>query len=278
VVPAASEVVAWQVSRLPGVDEPDSPIWDKTILARVALEAQQTTPPPKTTPPVKSVHVAALHDRNSLAVRFEWSDRARDDRTIAVDGYRDAVALLLGPATDDAGLRLMGTADVPVTLLQWKADWQRDLERGFQGIEVEFPNATFDYYPPLTPGTSDITVPDDYEAHQATQWLPGYRAGNPVSQMTKHSPVEKLVARGFGSATTQPTQNATGHGTWRDGRWHVVISRPLEGVDDEEITLVPGKPYSMAVAVWSGAEGDAGSRKSPSKSLLRLDMTDWAPR
>jgi DMSO reductase family type II enzyme heme b subunit len=275
VVPASSEIVAWQVPRLPGVDEPGSPIWDKTIRAGVALEAQKTTTPMKTTPAVKTVDVAALHDRKSLAVRLEWSDPQRSERTIRVDGFRDAVAILLGPQTSDAAVRLMGTVDVPVTLLQWKADWQRDIEKGFQGLEVEFPNATFDYYPPLTPGTSDISVPDDYEAHNATQWMPGYRAGNPISQMEKQSAVEKLVARGFGSATTQPTQNARGHGVWKDGRWQVVIERPLQGVDDEEITLEPGQEYSMAVAVWSGAQGDAGSRKAPSKSLLTLLIPDW---
>jgi hypothetical protein len=276
VLPISQAVLAWQVPRLPALDDPASKIWDRTLVVYIELAGQTTAPPPRPKPFVPTVRVAALHDRSTLAVRIEWSDpHPPDDKTIAVDAFRDACAVLLGPETDDAAVRFMGTPDVPVTLLHWKADWQRDLERGYQGLETQFPNATFDYYPPLTPAAESVEVPDDYEAHDATQWLPGYHVGNPISQMTKTSAVEKLVARGFGSATTQPTQNAEGHGVWRDDRWRVVIKRPLEGVDDEEITLVPGSMYSMAVAVWSGWSGDAGGHKSPSKALLSLEMTDW---
>lgn len=271
---AGTRIIAWPVAEVP-VDDPYARAWERGLWVDVVMDGQLTAPPMRMKPSVKRVSLRALHDGRTIGFRLSWDDPRADTQTVRNDGFRDAAAVLLAPKTDDAAVRLMGTTDAPVTLLHWKADWQVDVDKGFQDLESQFPRATFDFHPPLAPVKQPVTVPDDYQAHNATQWLPAFHVGNPIAQMEKPSPVEKLVARGFGSTTHQPTQNAVGRGRWRDGRWSVVIAKPMAAVDTEEIGITAGETYSMAIAVWAGSTGDAGSRKSPSQSLLELEVPDW---
>ncbi len=155
----------------------------------------------------------------------------------------------------------MGTADAPVSIMQWRADWQRDVDEGFQDLEVAFPNATFDFYPPLAKAARPIKVPDSYPP-EARMWLPGWNVGNPLSQPEKQSPVHKLRGVGPGTLEAMLTQDAAGRGVWEDGRWKVVLARTMTGTAEDEIKIEAGKEYSLAFTVWSGAIGDRGSRKS----------------
>lgn len=104
-------------------------------------------------------------------------------------------------------------------------------------------------------------LPDAYPP-EAREWLPGWYVGNPLSQPRKASPVEKLVAQGAGTLEQLPTQNAAGRGIWKEGGWRVAMSKPLRATDPREIALEPGGTYAVAFAVWQGAHGDRGARKS----------------
>ncbi len=264
---------AQKVAKLP--ETGDDAAWNMIKGVAVAMDVQVMVKPVRPTPFVKTVDLKAVHDGSRIAFQLVWRDDAKDDLTISVDGFRDAVALLLAPATSDPAMRFMGTASSPATILHWKADWQRDVDHGFQDMEVAFPRSAPDYHPPLAPGIEPlgrVAVPGDYEASNATQWLPGYRVGNPISRPGKQSPVEKLTATGWGTLATMPTQDADGHGVHRDGKWKVMIVRSLAASDAGEVSLEPGKEYSCAVAVWSGRDGDAGGHKTPSKELLTLTI------
>ncbi|HLB29557.1 MAG TPA: hypothetical protein VJM69_05435 [Dehalococcoidia bacterium] len=56
-----------------------------------------------------------------------------------------------------------------------------------------------------------LKLPDAYP-EAARVWLPGWRAGNPLSQPVKRSAVEKLQGIGPGTNATMPTQDAEGKG------------------------------------------------------------------
>lgn len=269
--PIKTELTAKRVAKVPAT-EPDSGQWSHGSTIRVELDGQAMAQPMRPKPSHPYVDVTALYDDDMVAFRVEWPDDERDDLTIACDAFRDSCAVLLAPDATDAALRIMGTADVPVTLLHWKADWQRDIDDGYQDPKVEFPNASFDYYPPLPAGTDEGVTFADYEKAKATMWLPGLHAGNPLSVAKRTTPVEKLIARGFGTATTQATQDAQGAGVWRDGHWSVVVAKARTATDDGELTIKRGPEYGVALAVWSGAENDGGSRKSPSKALLTFRL------
>ena len=241
--------------------EEGSGAWKKAKAVRVALAGQQVILPLKPEPSVPSVEVRSLHDGGRVAFRLEWTDEREDDLSIKIDQFRDACGVLLGAYPASPTVWLMGAPDSPATILQWRADWQRDVDLGFQDLEVAFPNVAFDFYPPLVNAAHPLKLPDAYPK-EARMWLPGWRVGNPLSQPVKQSPVHKLRAIGPGTLEAQATQDARGKGVWEDGKWKVVLIKPMKASDKDEMALSPGSTYSLAFTVWSGSDRDVGSRKS----------------
>jgi hypothetical protein len=164
----------------------------------------------------------------------------------------------------------MGSQQQPATLLHWKADWQRDVDKGVQGEAEVYPNRSIDTYPPLTGSKPSEVTAVDYQKAGATAWLPGLHVGNPLSAATRTVPVEKLVAYGFGTATHAESQDCRGRGARTGEGWRVVIAKPLASSGTGEVALSPGSAATCAFAIWSGSDHDAGSKKSPSATVYRL--------
>lgn len=80
----------------------------------------------------------------------------------------------------------------------------------------------------------------------------------------RRSPVEDLVAEGYGTLTTKPAQHVGGRGVWSGGRWKVVFSRPLRTTDDEGAQFAPGNVVPVAIAVWDGGHSEGDGQKSVS--------------
>ncbi|MBI2941452.1 MAG: hypothetical protein HYY04_13545 [Chloroflexi bacterium] len=109
-----------------------------------------------------------------------------------------------------------------------------------------------------------FNVTTDFASEAARAYLVGQVVGNPLSQMTRQSPVEELKAAGFGTATHKDGQSVAGQGVWSDGTWRVVLTRALEVPDAEAPKFASGKNASVAVAIWNGANKEVGSRKQTS--------------
>lgn len=259
------------VAKLPD-DDPDHSAWHTAPEKTIELGPQDMVLPQKLTPAVTSLRVRALHDGERIGFRLEWDDPDVNDLTVRVDDFRDACAVLLAPGAADEALRTMGSTTAPATLLHWKADWQRDVDQGRQGLDAVYPNRSVDTYPPLrdvAPADVDIT---SYREAGATEWLPGIHVGNPISIGQRTSPVEKAIAYGFSTTTTAPTQDAHGRGARSNSGWRVIVSKPLGAADDGETEIRPGIISTCAFAVWSGSAHDAGSRKSPSTTVHALNL------
>lgn len=258
-----------RVGRAP--DDPDHEYWHAAPRLQVALGPQDMAQPMRLAAAVASIGVQALHDGQRVSFRLEWTDAGGDDLTVEVDHFRDACAVLLVMGDPNPALRPMGSVTAPATLLHWKADWQRDLDQGErQGLDAAYPNRTVDFYPPLVDvPPMDVDI-QSYEAAGATEWLPAYHVHNPIARGARTSPVEKLIAFGFGTSSSAPTQDAHGRGVRTTGGWTVVVGKSLGASDDGESPVGPGGAASCAFAIWSGADRDAGSRKSPAIALSRL--------
>lgn len=243
--------------------DPDSRLWKKARPVLVPLTPQMSALPFRKEPAFPAITVRSLHDGSKIAFLLTWEDPDADHLTIKTDQFRDACGVLLGPADAPAAFYMMGTADVPASIMCWRADWQKDIDEGYQDLEVAFPNVAFDYYPPLPKAPRPLKVDDSYPA-EGRAWLIGWTAGNPLSAPTKPSPVEKLIGHGPGTLTHLQTQDATGRGVWSEGRWKVVLARPFAAANAGETAIEAGKEYSVVFTVWSGSAGDRGSRKSPS--------------
>jgi hypothetical protein len=251
--------------------DPESGLWNEAPAVEVALTGQLVILPFKQEPAVEAVRVRSLHDGQQIAFRLEWADPEKDEHSIKTGQFQDACGVLLGPPAAPAGVWIMGTPEMPVTILHWRADWQLDIDAGFQDLEVAFPNVAFDFYPPLVGAEHPLKLPDAYPEN-ARMWLPGWHVGNPLSQPVKQTPVQKLIGIGPGTLEAPAAQDAVGKGVWEDGRWKVVLARPLRADDAKETALAPGGEYSLVFAVWSGADGDVGGRKSLTQlGRLRLE-------
>jgi DMSO reductase family type II enzyme heme b subunit len=50
-------------------------------------------------------------------------------------------------------------------------------------------------------------------------------------------------------------------GSWSDGRWSIILQRPLELSAESGISLVAGERLSIAFAIWDGAFRDRNGQK-----------------
>ncbi len=258
-----------RVDQVPA-DDPHSRNWKYGYAMRIELDGQLMANPQRPTPSQPYLTVQAIHDGNRIGFRIEWEDPDESNSTSHVNWFRDGVAVLLAPGAGDEALRTMGSKDTPATILQWKADWQRQVNGDMQWIPQAFPNTAVDYYPPLYQTKPKDVTPKSYEEAKASQWLPGMAVGNPNAATARTSSIEKLTAHSFGTLASCPTQNCSGRGTYADGRWVATLSKPLTATDPDELSLSPGSAYTCAFAMWTGSQGDSGSKKSPSKTAHTL--------
>ena len=236
-----------RAGELPVMD-PLHPDWDRVEGILVAMQAQQVAPPFLDEAALSELEVRAAHDGTELAFRLQWKDEDRDD----LDGiarFHDAVAIQIPAVTGETPPPItMGTPGSPVHILQWRASWQRDLGEK-TGSKTLYPNLVRDIGPEELLG--DVA---------AAPFEAGRAVGNPLSAAERVSPVEEIVAEGFGSATTLSTQRARGAGAWDEGRWAVTIGFPMAR-GKSGAPIEPGSSWPLAFAVWLGSQKNRGSRK-----------------
>ncbi|MFQ5523980.1 MAG: ethylbenzene dehydrogenase-related protein, partial [Acidimicrobiia bacterium] len=203
VVPVWSQtqrITALEVSVSVPVDDPWNSLWDRVEPATVVLSPQNMVAP-FGGGSVPLLDVRALHDAGRLYLLLEWEDSSIEDGVGRVTDFSDAAALQF-PVTDADTPFTMGGPGVPVNIWHWKAVWQADIVAGFSGVQDEYPHTYVDMYP----GEGD------------SLYRPAEALGNALAQRTHSTPIENLVAEGFGSLTTAEIQDVDGWGEWRDGR------------------------------------------------------------
>lgn len=240
----AQEVAAKKVSASQEFFEkpdPQAQEWAAIPESTVALLPQNITTPILPAPTVNQIQVRAIHNGKWLAIRLEWSD-ATDDYQVTTDRASDAVAIQFPLKDADKTSPFMGAKDVPVEIMQWKAVWQHDIDKGYQKVTDIYPN------------TYNETYQFGIKAAQ--------QAGNNISNEQRKTPVEEYVAVGFGTLTIEPNQETLAHGKWKNGKWMVVFSRPLKSPDKNNPEFNPGDRSAVAFAVWEGGKKNVGSRKN----------------
>jgi DMSO reductase family type II enzyme heme b subunit len=100
-------------------------------------------------------------------------------------------------------------------------------------------------------------------------YSPGKAAGNPQSYQ-KQSPVDEIMAEGFGSSSVIQNRMSIAQGTWDKGEWSVIIARPLKRENGSVLT--PGKDGFVAFAAWQGGKQEVGSRKSVTMGWVSLKV------
>lgn len=242
-------VARYRDGELPAGD-PRSGTWRDATRSAVPIGPQQIVQPYLERQGVSELAVRALASPVELALLLEWEDDSVDD----LDGirrYHDAVAVQLPTrAGAEPPPLTMGAPGSPVHILQWRATWQRDIDSGGKtGVDHIYPEVVHDIMP------DDILPPETAQLY----WV-GREAGNPLSKVSRSTPVEEVVAEGVGTVTHLPNQLARGAAVHDDGRWRVVIALPTarQGVGE---ALSPGSTWPIAFAVWLGSDENRGGRK-----------------
>lgn len=232
-------------------DGPEDPAWDGAEEVTVPLTGQATFAPRWQIPAVTDISVRVAFNEDEIAFRLAWDDRFAD--TLAVDS---ALALSEGYTAADT---------YPVLF----PDGER--VRGW------FPDA------------AEIMIPVN---HENTLVLPHFVYGNvgqPVDLWRWRAEHEydagepNVIEMRADGADAPPevhdseSQLASGGAARLDGRWTVVIRRPLRTEDTTgEVQLAAGQLVPVAFHVWEGANGETGLRMSLS-SWMYLDLNEPAP-
>ena len=229
----------------------DADAFAQAPLSKVALLPQVVTTPRQPAPATASLDVRAVRNEDHAGFLLEWDDDSADVRA-TIDAFGDMVAVEVPVAAGPPPAPFMGNKGGRVQILQWRADWQTDVDKGAVTMRELYPNAY----------AADFHHEDHLPAAEAAAYRGAVSLGNPMSDRQRTSSVQDLMAEGFGSLTPRATQAAAGKATHDGKRWHVVITRPLAATGDPAASLAPGTATHVAFAVWNGSHREVGARKA----------------
>jgi hypothetical protein len=180
-----------------------------------------------------------------------------------VQDFRDAVAVEISPSPDPPFFA-MGEADRFVNIWMWKSERQADLEPAFQDLDKVYPNIGIDSYP--NPMSSPLEQPTRgaLTLQSAPTFVTGWGAGNIVSDPTRGTAAEELVAHGFGTLRARAGANGSleATGIYATGTYRVMFKRALSVKGSNAARLRAGGTVPIAFAVWNGSAGDRDGKKS----------------
>ncbi len=190
------------------------------------------------------LRVQAIHNGAWLYIKYVWQDKTQDTQIDKVEKFTDAAALQF--PLKNAGSAFMGDKTALVNIWQWKSSKQFAQKSAYPTAE------------------SDLYYDRDIAKTEAEQvaFQTGKAAGNYMSEEKWASPVEDLNAAGFGTLTTQKSQDVKGVGAYKNGKWTVIFARPLKTKDVNDAQFEVGKTYSYNVAVWDGSNKDRNGQKN----------------
>ncbi|MEO5373480.1 MAG: ethylbenzene dehydrogenase-related protein [Alphaproteobacteria bacterium] len=253
----APALVAPKLAGTEAMIDPGGAYWAKAKPVVVEVLSQMVTTPSAPTPKVQKMTVRAVHNERYVSFLLEWDDSTKSDRLVS-DQFGDQVAVELPVSydKDNPPNPMMGAPDNWVDIMQWRAAFQRDIDAGVPGVRDFYPNAHSDLYP------DKVLLPTD-----ARSYMGAMAVESPMPHATR-SPVLDHMAGGFGSLTVKPDQLVSGKGVWHNGKWRVVICRPMAPAGNLDPKLVAGGDTLVAFAVWDGGGHEVGARKG---------WADWVP-
>lgn len=231
--PANGLVMAvWASGALPS--DPFDPAWKQARAVDIPMDPLWQRPES-----FSHVTLRALYNEEEIAFLLEWRDARPDVGFNKTEEFRDAAAIQFAlPSPQQLTFVGMGHQQGLVNIWHWKSDWQPQLAQG-----PAYPNAHNDFYP------------------FGEGFLAGREAGNAFSAAGHTTPVENLVALGFGTLTPHTEQLVQGQGIWSDSRWHVVFRRALQVAGKNNVVFAPRQTIPFALAYWDGAQGDRDGQK-----------------
>ncbi len=262
----ASPLLAYRTTADLSTPDPKARLWDSVPAEKVQLMAQPMVVPRPEVTKTTQVSVQALHDGKRLALRLRWRDADKSEAG-RLGEFSDAAAVQFPVADKQVPPPvMMGMKGDPVHIFHWRAQYQRDAERGKPQVKDLYPNASPDMYPMefVDPGT---TVTDEAAREK---FSPGRAVGNPQSY--PKNGVDEILAEGFSTSAVQEGHQSQAKATWENGEWTLVITRPL-AIEGGSTVKVGAGTY-VGFAVWQGGQGEVGSRKAVTMVWTPFEVSD----
>ena len=212
-------------------EAPNDEAWQISTEIWIPLTGQATYAPRWQNPAITDLVVQAMYNAEEVALRIGWNDRTAD--SIPVDDTR---APAEGWTADDT---------YPVIF----PDGERRRGSYPDAVEVLFPAGD---HGPLLP---HFVYGEPQRPIELWRWTAA-SAGGLVEQLRAEGPTRPLA-----SLPAEP-QLLTSRAEWLDGRWTVVLRRPLSA----ETPLQPGGLVPIAFHARDGAHGEIG---------LRMSLSSW---
>lgn len=220
--------------------DPDDQLWNQAESLEVGLTGQVIWKPRWLIPTVDLITVKVLFNDENIAFRLVWDDPFKDTE-------HDESTLI--PPTDTAYPIL--ASDDP----DFEPHYMLNKFKLRDSVAIQFS---------VKP----------VEAHEKPHFMWG-NTSNPVyllkwnadwqEDAQRRSPVDEMNAKGHKNppkSQTDEGRKAMGKGVWKDGRWNVVIVRPLLTEDKNDAQFERGKFIPISFQAWNGANSEEGSRMS----------------
>ena len=251
------------VGNLP--NSPDDNAWSTASPVEMPLAGQIVASPRFWTPSANSVKIKSMYNSEDVAFLLEWDDMTNEQSEV----YSDAVALQF-PTKIPEGLKkpyfAMGGSGKSVVLWHWRA-YEESLHAAEKEVDDDSETATdggsvvAEEQEETSPavGKGEVTEVKDV-AEESTAVTEA-----PEEKFKGFMTIREMTAKGFKNLAVQPSssQDSKGKGYWKNGKWKVMITRPLVTGDKKiDIQFETGKLIPYALAVWDGSNKEIGGQKS----------------
>jgi hypothetical protein len=230
--------------------------------ATLNLVAQPMAIPRPAKVQTPSLKVQSIHNNEWVAFRLKWADKEKSEAG-RLGEFSDAAAIQLPLVAGDSPPPIfMGAKGAPVHILHWRAQYQKDAEKGKPTMKDLYPNLNVDIYPMEFKDNGNLKLSEEMKETYAH----ALAAGNPQSYAK--TGLDEIIAEGFGTSSVVQGSEASGKAVWDKGEWTLTILRPLKENAASKLDLA--KPGFLAFAVWQGGQDEVGSRKSLTMSWVPL--------
>ncbi len=252
-------------------DGPDDDAWNTVSSVELPMSGQIVASPRFWTPSANSVKIKSMYNNEDIVFLLEWDDMTNEQSEV----YSDAVALQF-PTKIPEGLKkpyfAMGESGNSVVLWHWRA-YEESLHAAEKGSDEDSETAT--------DGGSVVAEEQEEAGHVEAEEVAEAESEEVVEaqeesaeEKTAEAPKEKfkgfmtireMNAKGFKNLAVQPSnsQDSKGKGYWENGKWKVMITRPLVTGDKKiDIQFETGKLIPYALALWDGSNKEIGGQKS----------------
>jgi DMSO reductase family type II enzyme heme b subunit len=223
-------------------DDPDNASWATATPMDIRLTGQVIAAPRWQNPSIELATIRALHNDEDIVFLLEWDDPF-EDATHNKEKEFDASEI--------------GKVGAYNSYIPANEVLPRQLETFTDSVALQFPTKP-------TTGTKKPHFFRGDASNPVQLWI--WKA---VQEKQGEQPVEEAVARGWKQnpkAQAQEQQQVSATGSWAEGRWRVIMKRPLITDDRNDVQFVKGQFIPMALNAWDGSNGEHG---------LVMSLSSW---